>query len=103
MNENSKLKIENCRESVSLRLSIHGDVQGVNYRYFARKEALKFDLVGWVANTRDGRVEAFVQGDPEAAQKFIDWCKEGSPMATVEEVLVETAEPDNNLRNFEVR
>lgn len=82
---------------------VSGDVQGVGYRYFAKKEALKLGLVGWAANKQDGTVEIFAQGHPEAVQKFIDWCKKGSPMATVEGVTVEATEPDENLKNFEVR
>jgi acylphosphatase len=82
---------------------IKGDVQGVNYRYFAKKEAIKLGLTGWVKNEPDGTVSALIQGDTEKAQVFVDWAKGGSPMATVQEVAIQTAELDQTIRGFEVK
>ena len=103
MNKNSKFKIQNSPEQKAYSISVQGDVQGVSYRYFAKKKAQTLGLVGWAKNEHDGTVSVFIQGDPEMAQKFIDWAKEGSPMATVESVSVNSAETDENLKEFEVR
>ncbi|HEX8919453.1 MAG TPA: acylphosphatase, partial [Chloroflexota bacterium] len=43
-----------CR--VHLRLT--GEVQGVNFRYFARQRAQSLRLAGWIRNCPDGSVEA---------------------------------------------
>jgi acylphosphatase len=96
-------KIQNSPEQEAYVISVHGDVQGVSYRYFAKKEAKKLGLVGWAKNEHDGTVSIFVQGDPENIQHFVDWCKEGSPMATVEDIKVEKAEFAENIREFEVK
>ena len=103
MNKNLKFKIKNSPEQKAYAISVQGDVQGVSYRYFAKKTAKTLGLVGWTKNEHDGTVSVFIQGDPETAQKFIDWAKSGSPMATVESVLVDTAETDESLKEFEVR
>lgn len=84
-------------------ISVSGDVQGVNYRYFAKQEAKKLSLTGWVKNEPRGTVTVFVQGEADNIQKFVDWAKEGSPMATVEEVSVAAAEADESMTEFEVR
>lgn len=83
-------------------IKVCGDVQGVNYRYFAKREAKSLDLTGWAKNEQNGTVSIFVQGEAESVQRFVDWAKQGSPMATVERVAVEVAETDETLKEFEV-
>ena len=100
---NSKLETRNYPEQKAYAISVQGDVQGVNYRYFAKKTAKTLGLVGWTKNEHDSTVSIFIQGNPEMAQKFIDWAKSGSPMATVESVSVDSAETDESLKDFEVR
>jgi acylphosphatase len=100
---NSKLETRNYPEQKAYAISVQGDVQGVNFRYFAKKTAKTLGLVGWTKNEHDGTVSVFIQGDPEMAQKFIDWAKSGSPMAMVESVSVDLAETDEGLKDFEVR
>ena len=42
-------------------LRIHGKVQGVGYRFFAKRVARRLGLKGWITNQRDGSVEAAVK------------------------------------------
>jgi acylphosphatase len=69
-----------------LRLTIRGRVQGVNFRYFARAEAARLGLRGWVRNRPDGDVEVVAEGDPAALAAFAAWCRRGPPAARVESV-----------------
>ena len=41
-------------------------VQGVGYRYFAQRAAQRLGLAGYVKNLRDGRVEVYAIGSPQA-------------------------------------
>ena len=41
---------------------VEGRVQGVGYREFTRRRALRLGISGWVRNRNDGAVEAVVRG-----------------------------------------
>lgn len=49
-----------------------GRVQGVGFRYSTKRLAMGFDLVGWVRNLDDGRVEMQVMGEEREVKEFID-------------------------------
>jgi len=72
----------------SVRVFISGRVQGVWYRDWTRRAAAKRGLSGWVRNRCDGRVEAQFCGSAEEVDKMLEACRNGPPLARVEEVLV---------------
>ena len=82
---------------------ISGRVQGVFFRAYAREEALKEGLEGWVQNLPDGRVEAVFQGPEEAVERILKWCHRGSPMSRVEHVEVLEEPIDKRLVGFTIR
>lgn len=82
---------------------VYGWVQGVNFRYYTRQQAVRQGAAGWVRNLPDGRVEAVFEGEEEAVQALVDWCREGPPAATVERVEVRWEEPVGGLRGFDIR
>lgn len=88
---------------VARRLRVHGLVQGVYYRFEARRAGSALGLTGWVTNRRDGSVEVFAQGPPERVEELIAWCGEGPRGARVERVDVEDAALDARLTGFGIR
>jgi acylphosphatase len=88
---------------VARRLVIRGRVHGVGYRDAAVQSAFVIQVVGWVRNRNDGTVEAFVQGSPDAVARYLEWARQGPPLARVAEVEVVDAKPDTSLRHFEWR
>ena len=44
------------------RYVVRGRVQGVGFRYFVQREAVRLELAGWVRNLDDGCVEVHAQG-----------------------------------------
>ena len=76
----------------SVHLIITGRVQGVGFRDWLAGTARARDISGWVRNRRDGSVEAVLAGDAHALQKVLDACRDGPPMARVEDVTTEAAE-----------
>tara|TARA_R110002096_G_scaffold70208_4_gene168412 strand:+ start:2565 stop:2837 length:273 start_codon:yes stop_codon:yes gene_type:complete len=48
-----------------------GRVQGVGFRYSTKNLAKGFDVLGWVKNLPDGRVELQLMGDEEELDEFI--------------------------------
>ncbi len=73
-----------------------GDVQGVFFRDSTRREANRLGVTGWVRNRSDGRVEAFVEGPPDAVVRLVRWCDEGPRHATVTGMQVSEAEPEGH-------
>jgi acylphosphatase len=67
-----------------VHVSIVGRVQGVFFRATCVERARALDLGGWVRNTPDGRVEAEFEGEAEAVEQMIAWCRVGPPLADVE-------------------
>src|SRR5882724_1585440 len=58
-------------------IRIHGKVQGVGYRFFATRVARRLGLKGYITNTRDGSVEAAVEGEKSAIDEWVEELKEG--------------------------
>ena len=88
--------------SRAVRVRASGRVQGVFFRRYAGEQADRLGVVGWVRNEPDGSVLAHVEGDDEAVESMIAWCREGSPAADVERVDVDEAQPAGSS-SFETR
>ena len=87
---------------IARHLSIKGRVQGVFFRAWARDQADRLGVKGWVRNCPDGHVEAHVEGESGAVEQMIDGLREGPPSAEVENVRI--WEVDSfEYENFEVR
>lgn len=84
----------------TLRLVIHGRVQGVYFRDSMRREAQNLSVAGWVRNRSDGAVEAAVQGEPADVDAIVRWARRGPERAQVERVEIEPHE--GSYSNFEV-
>ena len=61
-------------ETLVRRVVVEGFVQGVGYRVFARRAALRLRISGWVRNRPDGTVEAFVKGAPPTSRRCWPRC-----------------------------
>jgi acylphosphatase len=84
------------------RVVVRGYVQGVFFRDTARRLAQQRNVAGWVSNRWDGAVEAVFEGDPEAVERLVEFCRQGPRGAQVESVEV-TEEAPEGLRGFSVR
>jgi acylphosphatase len=84
----------------TLRLVIHGRVQGVFFRDSMRREAQNLAVTGWVRNRSDGKVEAAVHGEPAAVDAIVRWARRGPQHAQV--VGVEIEPDDGSYSSFEV-
>ena len=81
-----------------VRLLVAGRVQGVFFRATCAQQARRLGLRGWVRNRPDGRVEGAFEGEDEAVDRIVDWCRRGPELARVEEVEVVTEEPRGDQR-----
>jgi acylphosphatase len=67
----------------TLRLVIHGRVQGVWFRESMKQQAEQLGIRGWVMNRADGCVEAVIQGNETAVAAMLAWAHAGPPLAKV--------------------
>ena len=86
----------------AIDLIISGKVQGVFFRENTAKEALRVGARGWVKNKSDGTVEAHVEGEDNAVDAVINFCRKGAGDARVDDILISRAEPES-CQTFEVR
>jgi acylphosphatase len=84
-------------------IRIHGKVQGVGYRFFATRVARRLGLKGWIQNTRDGTVEAAVEGESDAIDEWLEELREGPRYAEVVKIDQETKEFSGKLPDFDVK
>ncbi|MBC34997.1 MAG: carbamoyltransferase HypF [Bacteroidetes bacterium] len=68
-------------ESVNNRIHVKGLVQGVGFRPFIYRLAIRFGLLGWVENRNDG-VFIKVEGSQETINDFIDAIRNEAPQAS---------------------
>lgn len=73
-------------QTTTLRLVVHGRVQGVCFRDSMRREAQRLGVAGWVRNRSDGTVEAVVYGVSADVDAIVRWAHHGPELARVERV-----------------
>ena len=81
---------------------VSGRVQGVFFRDGVRRRAEAVGVAGWARNTEDGTVEAVFEGDRQAVDELVEFCRRGPSRAEVATVEVVEEEPEG-LSGFEVR
>lgn len=83
---------------------IHGRVQGVGFRYFARERALSYGLVGYVRNLPDGKVEVRATGSRDLLRELLCDLRQGPGMSSVVDCVVEwTADDPGSFTDFTIR
>jgi acylphosphatase len=79
--------------TVRRRAIVHGRVQGVFFRDTTSRMAQSRGVAGWVSNRPDGAVEAVFEGEPDAVESMLRFCREGPARAEVTEVEVIEEDP----------
>jgi acylphosphatase len=74
--------------TVRCHVFIDGRVQGVFFRDSCARKAHQLGVTGWVRNCRDGRVEAVLEGETDAVERMVDWCRHGPSRAVVTSVEI---------------
>jgi acylphosphatase len=81
---------------VHKNIVIQGWVQGVGFRYAARKTAFQYGITGFVRNLPDGSVYIEAEGPEAAVEEFITWCHTGPARSQIRSVTIE----GGSLREF---
>ena len=89
-------------EQNRVHLFVSGRVQGVFFRQSLKVIAKKNNVLGWVRNLTDKRVEAILEGDTESVNSVIEWIKIGPANSHVDNVEINNEEFKNEFSVFEV-
>lgn len=84
----------------AIKIRVFGVVQGVGYRYFTQRQAMRLGLKGRVRNVRNGSVEIHAQGSADAVQSLLHYCQQGPVGAQVQRVQSEKTAIQPNLVRF---
>ncbi|MDH3676704.1 MAG: acylphosphatase [Nitrosopumilus sp.] len=85
-----------------IRVFVKGKVQGVFFRQTLKVKAKQNNVLGWVKNLDDGRVEAILEGNEENVSTIVEWCHGGPANARVEDVDIRNEKFTNEFSKFDV-
>ncbi len=72
----------------TIKVIIHGIVQGVSFRSSTKKTAELLGLSGYAKNLSDGSVEVLAQGKDDKILKLIEFLKKGPIGAKVDKIEI---------------
>ena len=81
---------------------ITGKVQGVGFRYWLHKAAVRNNINGWVKNKISGEVEALLIGDNVEIDNLIRLCKKGPPSSKVTKIKVQNYQKEFLKKSFDI-
>ena len=87
---------------IKKRFRIYGHVQGVGFRYFTWKQALKIGVTGFVRNLADGSVEVIAAGSESQIDALDAWLQHGPRTAIVDNVFSENYLGEKEFTAFQV-
>ena len=81
---------------------ITGRVQGVGFRYWLYKAAVRNNINGWVKNKISGKVEALLIGNDVEIDNLIKLCEKGPPSSKVTRIEVQNFQKEYFGKSFEI-
>ena len=81
---------------------VSGEVQGVGFRFFTQRVAARHQVVGYVRNLPDGRVEVHAEGTPEGVEGFKHDLAAGPQYARVEQVEEVSVDPTGRYPTYRI-
>jgi acylphosphatase len=88
---------------VRLTAWVHGYVQGVGFRWWARARAVELGLSGYASNRPDGRVQVVAQGPRDACQRLLDLLQSGNTPGSVDNVVADWSDAGEPMPGFTER
>ena len=86
----------------AVQARVSGRVQGVSFRWHTQERARELGVAGWVRNEPDGSVLLHAEGEDDAVDALVEWCRTGPSMARVTDVAVREAAA-SGATSFETR
>ena len=93
----------NVTQHTAVRITFHGRVQGVGFRYTVLRLAQRYPAVsGYVRNMPDGSVELFAQGPPHNVEAFVNDICSGPHAAHIHETIRHPAATSDRFTEFRI-
>jgi len=92
--------VADSTETARLTVWVHGYVQGVGFRWWARSKALELGLVGSASNLADGRVEVVAEGPREHCERLLTELNSGASPGRVDRVTKRWSTARGDLEGF---
>ena len=89
--------------SKRVHLLIRGIVQGVYFRQTMMETAQKNNVLGWVQNLPDNRVESILEGNDSNVDAVIEWSHFGPAGAVVDELKITEENYIGEFSKFKIR
>ena len=79
-----------------------GRVQGVGFRFTVKQLARGYEVIGWVRNLDDGRVELQCSGERAEVDAFLAAIAESELKSHIKSVTALPVPPLSGVRGFEI-
>jgi acylphosphatase len=89
-------------KKIARKIFISGEVQGVGYRFFAQRAAARHQVVGYVKNLDDGRVEALAEGPAQQVEEFKHELATGPRFSAVTHIEEINLDPTGLFSSFRI-
>jgi acylphosphatase len=86
----------------SYRIRVTGKVQNVGFRYYTARTAQEFKINGFVKNHLDGTVYIEAEGEKDALEGFVSWCRRGPQWARVDSFDIQE-QPAMGFEGFRIK
>jgi acylphosphatase len=87
---------------VSKQVIYSGRVQGVGFRFTTRQIASGYEVMGWVKNLEDGRVELQAMGEADELDAFLAEILDSNLGSLIKEHEVSAIPPLTGQRGFTI-
>ncbi len=89
-------------DSKRIHLLVDGRVQGVYFRQGMMETAEKNNVLGWVRNLPNNKVEAILEGHDSNVDAVVEWARFGPAGAVVQELQVTEEKYVGEFSDFEI-
>jgi acylphosphatase len=86
----------------TLKAIAQGRVQGVYYRVFTSRNAIRLGLTGYVLNLPDMSVQIYAEGERKQLEKLVEQLKEGPHGARLDNLILTWSKYTGKYHDFSV-